>query len=46
MIDTVLFDFDGVVADTEPSYDLFWNSKAEKFNLGFENFGHDKGRNS
>ena len=37
-IDTVLFDFDGVVADTEPSYDLFWNSKAEKFNLGFENF--------
>lgn len=38
MIDTVLFDFDGVVADTEPSYDLFWNSKAEKFNLGFENF--------
>ena len=38
MIDTVLFDFDGVEADTEPSYDLFWNSKAEKFNLGFENF--------
>ena len=38
MIDAVLFDFDGVVADTEPSYDLFWNSKAEKFNLGFENF--------
>ena len=38
MIDTVLFDFDGVVADTEPLYDLFWNSKAEKFNLGFENF--------
>mgnify|MGYP001139276475 FL=1 len=38
MIDTVLFDFDGVVADTESSYDLFWNSKAEKFNLGFENF--------
>lgn len=38
MIDTVLFDFDGVVADTEPSYDIFWNSKAEKFNLGFENF--------
>ena len=38
MIDTVLFDFDGTVADTEPSYDLFWNSKAEKFNLGFENF--------
>ena len=38
MIDTVLFDFEGVVADTEPSYDLFWNSKAEKFNLGFENF--------
>lgn len=38
MIDTVLFDFDGVVADTEPSYDLFWTSKAEKFNLGFENF--------
>ena len=25
MIETVLFDFDGVIFDTEPQYDIFWN---------------------
>lgn len=24
-----LFDFDGVVVDTEPQYSLFWNEKGE-----------------
>lgn len=38
MINTALFDFDGVVADTEPSYDVFWNSKAESFKMGLKNF--------
>ena len=26
---TALFDFDGVVVDTEPIYDLFWNDAAK-----------------
>ncbi|MDR2801676.1 MAG: HAD family phosphatase [Prevotellaceae bacterium] len=33
----VLFDFDGVVADTEPQYDLFFGRLAAKYHLG-ENF--------
>lgn len=35
---TALFDFDGVVVDTEPIYDLFWNEAAKRYGLGFENF--------
>ncbi len=34
----VLFDFDGVIVDTESNYDVFWNGTAEKYNLGIENF--------
>lgn len=35
---TALFDFDGVVVDTEPIYDLFWNEAAKRYGLGIENF--------
>ena len=38
MITTILFDFDGVVADTEPQYDEIWNRMAEAYNLGIPNF--------
>lgn len=37
-ITTVLFDFDGVVADTEPQYDDYTNKLGERYNLGIENF--------
>jgi HAD superfamily hydrolase (TIGR01509 family) len=30
----ILFDFDGVIADTEPQYDLFFDQLAAKYNLG------------
>ena len=30
-ITTIFFDFDGVVADTEPLYDIFWRQVAEKY---------------
>ena len=33
-----LFDFDGVVVDTEPIYDLFWNDAAKRYGLGIDNF--------
>lgn len=33
-----LFDFDGVIMDTESQYTLFWNRMGEEF-LGVENFG-------
>jgi tRNA threonylcarbamoyl adenosine modification protein YjeE len=33
-----LFDLDGVIIDTEPQYDRFWNSTAEKYGVGTENF--------
>jgi len=29
-----LLDFDGVIADTEPIYDIFWNAMGKKYNLG------------
>ena len=32
------FDFDGVVADTEPIYDLYWNDAAKRYGLGIDNF--------
>lgn len=30
-MDALLFDFDGVVADTESQYTRFWNGVAEKY---------------
>ncbi len=35
---TILFDFDGVIADTEPQYDIYIDGLGEKYNLGIENF--------
>jgi HAD superfamily hydrolase (TIGR01509 family) len=35
---TVLFDFDGVIADTETLYTEFWNAEGMKY-FGEENFG-------
>ena len=35
----VLFDFDGVIADTESQYTGFWNKIGQKY-LGLEEFGH------
>ena len=35
----VLFDFDGVIADTESQYTLFWDRMGMDY-LGLENFGH------
>ncbi|MDR1502316.1 MAG: HAD family phosphatase [Prevotella sp.] len=37
-ISTVLFDFDGVIADTEPQYDIHIEDLGERYNLGIENF--------
>lgn len=34
----VLFDFDGVIADTESQYTVFWNRMGKEY-LGLENFG-------
>jgi len=33
-----LFDLDGVIIDTEPQYDIFWKTTAEKYHLGIDNF--------
>lgn len=35
-----LFDFDGVVVDTEPQYSLFWDEKGEKYHPEIPEFGH------
>ena len=35
---TALFDFDGVVVDTEPIYDLLWNDADKLYGLGIDNF--------
>jgi len=35
---TALFDFDGVIVDTEPIYDIFWNEAAIRYNIGIEGF--------
>ncbi len=35
-----LFDFDGVVVDTEPQYTLFWDAQGEKYHPEIPNFGH------
>lgn len=37
-ITTLLFDFDGVVADTEPFYNVFWGQVGEDYKLGIDNF--------
>lgn len=35
---TALFDFDGVIVDTEPIYDMFWNEASERYGLGIPDF--------
>ena len=35
-----LFDFDGVVVDTEPQYSLFWDEKGEIYHPEIPEFGH------
>lgn len=37
-ITTALFDFDGVVANTEPLYDIFWAKIAEKYRIDIPDF--------
>ncbi|MDR0824959.1 MAG: HAD family phosphatase [Prevotella sp.] len=37
-ITTVLFDFDGVIANTEPQYDIYIDALGERYNLGIKNF--------
>ena len=34
-----LFDFDGVIMDTESQYTLHWNAQGEKYDLGIADFG-------
>ena len=39
-----LFDFDGVIVDTEPLYDLYWNEAGERYHTGIPHFAsHIKG---
>lgn len=38
MIRAALFDFDGVIANTEPLYDLFWNEAANRYHIGIPHF--------
>lgn len=33
-----LFDFDGVLVDTEPIYDQFWNEASVRYEIGIANF--------
>ncbi len=33
-----LFDFDGVLVDTEPVYDLFWNEASIRYKTGIDDF--------
>lgn len=43
----VLFDFDGVVMDTESQYSIFWNEVGKKYRPEYEEFGKSsKGRRS
>jgi HAD superfamily hydrolase (TIGR01509 family) len=37
-ITTIFFDFDGVIADTEPQYDIYIDALGERYNLGIKNF--------
>ena len=34
-----LFDFDGVVMDTETQYSIFWNEQGRKYHPEFPEFG-------
>ncbi|MFT3994603.1 MAG: HAD family phosphatase [Dysgonomonas sp.] len=38
-ITTVLFDFDGVITNTEPQYHTYFDNAAQKYKLGIDNFG-------
>ena len=41
---TAFFDFDGVIVDTEPIHDLYWNEAGERYHTGIPNFAaHIKG---
>ncbi len=41
---TALFDFDGVIVDTEPIYDAYWNEAGERYGVGIPHFAsHIKG---
>lgn len=33
-----LFDLDGVIVDTEPSYSIFWGGMGKKYNVPVDNF--------
>lgn len=33
-----LFDLDGVIVDTEPSYSIFWGGMGRDYNVGIDNF--------
>ena len=35
---TAFFDFDGVVVDTEPIYDIYWNEAGERYQTGIPQF--------
>lgn len=37
-ITTVLFDFDGVITNTEPLYDSFFDEIGKRYNLGYDSF--------
>ena len=42
---TAFFDFDGVVVDTEPIYDIYWNEAGKRYQTGIPNFAsHIKGK--
>ena len=30
---TAFFDFDGVVVDTEPIYDIYWNEAGKRYHI-------------
>ena len=38
LMKTAFFDFDGVVVDTEPIYDIYWNEAGERYQTGIPNF--------
>ncbi|MDR1939146.1 MAG: HAD family phosphatase [Tannerellaceae bacterium] len=35
-----LFDFDGVIVDTEPIYDIFWNEANIRYHIGINDFAN------
>ncbi len=37
---TALFDFDGVIADTESIYDTFWDEMGLRYQVPYEHFAH------